>query len=322
MKLRDLRQYKILLPLFFVRDYVWKYLGLFWLKARIKRFFFYKRLIREDVLFKQNLAKEIELLPNNYIADCENVVDVVVSLTSYGKRVYDSLPYTLYSILKQSLIPKYIVVYLDGPVWNMDNIPYLLKKLNLAGVQVVFVNDDIRSYTKLLPALKQFPDLPIITIDDDIFYNERLVEWLYKAYENSDKRTVLGMWGCIVGKDNNSYIPYNQWKDCKYGEESSEYSIYGCQGCIYPPKIFDDEIFNSEVFKRLAPTADDLWFWLMEKRLNISVRLTEPHGYGYHRSVNRIEEYDLNQKGTLMYQNVANGKNNAQLKALLEYYGL
>ena len=73
---------------------------------------------------------------------------------------------------------------------------------------------------------------------------------------------------------------------------------------------------------KLCPTADDIWFWAMEERLCIKRAYIQPWGYGYNTPVNRIEEYDRNQQGTLMYQNVVYGKNDMQLRNVLEYYHL
>lgn len=72
----------------------------------------------------------------------------------------------------------------------------------------------------------------------------------------------------------------------------------------------------------MCPAADDIWFWIMEERQHIKRVYIPQKGNGYHTSVNRIEEYDWSQKGTLMHQNVVEGKNNRQLEALLKYYNL
>jgi hypothetical protein len=142
------------------------------------------------------------------------------------------------------------------------------------------------------------------------------------AYDKSDKKTVLGQWGCVPKIQNGKYEPYSTWVDCKYMKEGDEISFIGCCGCCYPPKIFDDEIFKEEIFMNLCPTADDIWFWIMEKRLGIKTKFIDPYGHGYNISVNRIEEYDWDQRGTLMYQNVVEGKNDVQLRSLLDFYQL
>ncbi len=282
---------------------------------------FYKKLVQEDEARKAEVQKQIESLPDNLLHSTHNTADWIVSLTSYGKRVTEALPYALYSLLTQTLLPKRVVVYLDDDNWNENNLPNILQTLKRKGVEFYFC-EDIRSFKKLIPALRMFPDEAIMTVDDDFYYNSNYMEWMQKAYAQSDKKTVLGSWGCIVEKRNGEFLPYSEWRDCKYGNEKSEYSMFGCCCCCYPPHIFDDEILKKEVFMELCPTADDLWFWAMERRQGISIKMIEPHGYGLHRPVNRIEEYDLTQTGTLFFSNVTGGKNNEQLCALIKKYNL
>lgn len=306
--------------LFRMYDFVMHTLGLFHLKAKIKQKRLFRQLKNEDAKKKREIDELIYSLPDKFIENMVDCNDFVFSLTSYSYRVKDTLPYALYSIITQSIKPRKIVVYLDSDNWNEENIPNILKKLRKVGVCFRFC-EDIKSYKKLIPALIDFPDNPIITLDDDFYYYKDYHCDMKKAYEKSNKKTVLGHWGCIPEKKEGKYIPYNEWKDIKYMKEGDEVSFFGCC-CCYPPHIFDEEILKKEIFMKLCPTADDIWFWVMEKRLGIKTKLIEPCGYGLNTPVNRIEEYDLSQKGTLMYQNVTNGKNNKQLIDLIEYYNL
>ena len=297
-----------------------KQVGYYELKKSIKHQYFLRRLYKEDKLQKRQIEKEVYAINTKCFLDVEKTVDVVCSVTSYGKRVTDALPYMLYSLLGQTMMPKKVVVYLDND-WSDEKLPAILKHFQKIGVEFCYV-EDIRSFKKLIPALQMYPNNPIITLDDDFYYNPSIIEWLVKEYEASDKRTVIGSWANIPQKRNGKYLPYHEWMDCKYGNEQSEYALFAGNGTIYPPRIFDEEICNKDVFMNLCPTADDIWFWVMEKRLGINTKLIKGAGFGLHRSVNRIEEYDLTQKGTLFYQNVTQGKNDAQLRAVVEYYKL
>lgn len=296
-----------------------KQVGYYKLKKSIKHRSFLRRLYKEDKLQKRQIEKEVYAINAKRFFDVESVEDIVCSVTSYGKRVKDALPYMLYSLLGQTMIPKKVVVYLDKDNWSDEELPAILKHFQEIGVEFCYV-EDIRSFKKLIPALQMYPNNPIITLDDDFYYNPSIIEWLVKEYEASDKRTVIGSWANIPQKRNGKYLPYHEWMDCKYGNEQSEYALFAGNGTIYPPHIFDEEICDKDIFMNLCPTADDIWFWVMEKRLGIKTKLIKGAGFGLHRSINRIEEYDLTQKGTLFYQNVTQGKNDAQLRALIEYY--
>lgn len=313
---------KTSLSIFFrIYDFVMEKLGLFEIKSKIKQHFLYFTLRVEDAKKKKRIRKKLLSFPNNYLHISKPTNDFIVSVTSYGKRVTTALPYALYSLLSQKKLPSQIVVFLDKDHWSDSNLPSVLRTLKNKGILFCYC-DDIRSYTKLIPALKLFPDNPIITVDDDFYYNSEMISIFEDQYTKSDKITVLGHWGLVPSKVNGLYAPYNNWKDCSHYPNPTEVSLIGCCGCLYPPHIFDEEILKSDIFMRLCPTADDIWLWIMEKRQNIKVQLIQPIGYGTHTPVNRIEEYDLSQTGTLMYQNVRMGKNNIQLKNLLSYYNL
>lgn len=295
-------------------------MGYFNLKASIKRKLFYYKLRKEDKKKKVQVAEEIERLPEKMLQCKNDSSDVIVSLTSYGKRVKDSVPYAIYSMFKQSKLPNRIVLWLDKDKWNDNNLPYLLKRLMKSGLEIRYCND-IMSYKKLIPSLMVYPDNPIVVVDDDFYYHVDFVDWMVTAYNNSDKKTVFATWGCIPEKREGKYIPYSQWKDCRFGNEFSEYSLFG-GGSIYPPHIFDDEVLKEDLFMKLCPTADDIWFWIQEKRMGVNVQLTEKHGYDTHVLVDRVTAYEVYQNDTLYFENCIQGRNDQQLNAVLNYYGM
>ena len=295
--------------------------GYFQWKARIKQQIHYANIRREDAALKRKLAKEIESLPLNMLQPANDKTDIILSLTSYGRRVADTLPYTLLSIFRQSRLPNRVVLWLDQENWRDDNLPSLIKRLQKSGLEVRYC-EDIKSYKKLIPALRAFPHNPIIVVDDDSYYDKDLVRWLVDAYEQSDKRTVFATCANIPEKRGGKYIPYSEWKGDAYADGQTEVALIGCGGGIYPPDIFDNEILRSEIFMSLVPTADDLWFWVQEKRRNISVRLTPRHGYHLLRTINRIEDMDVENADNLTRTNVIQGKNNKQLFDLIDYYKL
>ena len=244
-KLRTNKHLKLLFQFY---DWFMRITGLFSLKKKVKKYFFLRRLVREDAELKREIAAKIDGLPSDMLYHKGDSTDVIVSLTSYGDRVTDSAPYAIYSIFTQSVLPNRVVLWLDNENWNDDNLPYLLKRLKQSGLEVYYC-EDIRSYKKLIPSLKMFPDNYIIVIDDDFYYHNDFIKWMVDAYADSDKRTVFATWGCIVGKQEGKYLPYSQWQDCQYGDENSEYSLFG-GAAGYPPHIFDDEIFREDLFMK------------------------------------------------------------------------
>ena len=293
--------------------------GYYKTKAAIKHHFFCKRLVKEDLKRKQDTLAAIDALPAGLLPlRSSDKPEVVVSLTSYGIRAKESLPYTLYSLMTQTHMPDRIVVWLDNIHFSDPALTPPLRRLKEVGIEFNYV-EDIRSYKKLIPALKKYPDDIIITVDDDWYYNPKTVEWLLDDYVRSDKQTVLGTWGYRPNFSDGEFTPYSTWS-IEDGTEREDVSLIGCGGILYPPHVFDEEILKADLFTRLAPTADDLWFWVMEKRLGIKSRLSTIHGYGLHTAIDRISIYEPNTPGSLYFINEVNGQNDIQLRKLIEYY--
>ena len=292
---------------------------LFEVKKKIKQKIFYKKLVKEDKQIKESVYNKIFELKNGLIPGIYSEEDFIISLTSYGNRVENSLPYALYSLVNQTLVPKTIVVYLSQDEWNDNNLPKVLAKFKDVGVEYRFC-EDIKSFKKIIPALIDFPNNPIITFDDDFYYDRKYIEFVRSEYDNSDKKTVLGQWGCIPEKKDGEYIPYNKWRDGRQWTDGDPISFFGC-GCCYPPHIFDQEVLNKEVFMKLCPKADDIWLWAMEERLGIKRKYIGRKGM-YHRPVDQIFEYLVGQDNSLTMYNVLNGENDIQLHNLLEYYNI
>lgn len=49
--------------------------------------------------------------------------------------------------------------------------------------------------------------------------------------------------------------------------------LSGGAGCLYPPKCFKEEIFDENIFLNIAPTSDDIWFYLHALRNNYKVKV-------------------------------------------------
>ena len=101
---------------------------------------------------------------------------VIVSLTSFPAAI----PYVkdaIKSILAGNTLPDKVVLYLTFSQFKDRKIP--LELLTLADKEPLFeirnYNEDIRSYRKLIPALKDFPKDIIVTIDDDVRYHKDML---------------------------------------------------------------------------------------------------------------------------------------------------
>ena len=248
---------------------------------------------------------------------------VIISLTSYGCRVRNSVVYTVYSLLKQSLRPACVVLWLDQNEYNNDNLPSDLLFLRSYGLEVRFCKD-IRSYTKIIPSLSAFPNKHIITADDDLYYTKSFVrEFIdtHHQYPNS----IITAWAKLpISKGNGQLASYSEWPELKNVTKDYQYSVLkimplGVGGVLYPSNIFDDEVLNESVFSSLCPKADDIWLYLMGLRCGASKRLLVDSQISYYQT-DTLRQYLT--KDRLTESNRLGGENDSQLKALMEYYSI
>ena len=245
--------------------------------------------------------------------------NIVVSLTSYGRRVKDVVPYTIFWLYRQKIKPSRIILWLNKDNWNDDILPKRVKELIKLGLEVKYCKD-LRSYTKLYYSLKICDNCPIVTLDDDMLYSSHVISMLlenYKEHPNSVSALV-----CVKPKWESQYCsltPYHSWRFKSEGIPALSYFAKGFGGVLYPPKCFDDEVLNEDIFKRLCPLADDVWFWAMEMYSKRDVSPI-PNSLIYYPS---DSFYQYRHKGSaLNHSNVAENENDKQINAVLTHYKL
>ena len=193
-----------------------------------------------------------------------NEQKIIVSLTSFPAAI----PYvvqSIRSILNGSFIPDKIVLYLDTQKFPNGVLPAELEALKAENdiFEVRFDPRDIRSYKKLIPALEDFPNDIIITVDDDINYHKDLLSDLIRVHKQLPD--------CIIAhrvRKIKVNKPYSKWRKYKwYNFIFKRYHFdhlamqTGVGGVLYPPNSLDEDMLDPELFMKLAPTNDDIWFW-------------------------------------------------------------
>lgn len=294
--------------------------GYYAIKAKWRRYQYLSRLQREDKKRNAEVYRRISMIDSRILPQLQEERNVTVSLTSHSTRVERFAPYAIYSILQQTVLPNRIVLNIDKTKWNKENLPDLIKKLQIAGLEVNLC-EDVGPHTKLLPALQKYPDDVIITVDDDICYSQTAIEELLNAYQLYPQGTIVCRRGVEVAYENDMILPYSQWKETKTNTKN-RISPFGVNGVLYPPYIFSQEIHNKDVYRQYCKCADDIWFTIMEIRENILVKLVSEPSFTKDLCVNHYNEYVAQNSDALHFQNEGNGMNNVQLNQLVEYYSL
>ena len=253
----------------------------------------------------------------------------IVSLTSYGLRTKNTAPYAIYSLFKQTVLPDKIILWLDKENWSRDNIPSLLKRLECFGLDIRFC-EDIKSYKKLIPTIENFPEDHIITVDDDVYYPKNWLEQLLVAHKENPNKIICHRAHGIKVDENHDLVSYNDWDfyiepSVYFNNSVHQYeSLFptGCGGILYPPKCFHKDIVNKELFMKLAPKADDIWFWAMAVINKEYFESETPYVVvenGYSKELQLIDLEQQQGENALWNYNLQEG-NDKFLKAVVERY--
>ena len=273
-------------------------------------------LMKLRVIYDIRLRKAIRLSK-------KQDTSVVVSLTSYGKRVKGSAVFTVYSLLRQTVRPERVVLWLDEREYNDQNLPGDLRFLCDYGLEVRF-DTDIGSYTKIIHSLSTFPDKHIITADDDLYYTQSFVDEFVDAHRQYPKAIITGFARVPVTDDDHQLATYDAWPEYHHVGSNFQYDTariipLGFGGVLYPCHVFDDEVKNEAVFTTLCPKADDIWLYVMGLRSQSEKRmLTDSNIAYYHTDLLR----QLVTKDRLTATNRFGGENDTQMKALLKHYDI
>lgn len=234
---------------------------------------------------------------------------VIISLTSIPSRLA-SLHLVIRSLLLQSKLPEKIFLWLHKDLRNQ--IPQNLEKLIGKRFEIRYV-DLTCSHRKLVHALELFPESVIVTCDDDLMYDPT---WLERLYVDHLKypRDVIAHECREIKYHSKELAPYKEWKTQTEPGVTSDWMMpIGYGGVLYPPNSLFKDVTNSELYLKLAPRADDLWFKAMSYQNGTLTRRSLQPG-------KKPIPILGSQKVSLKHTNVRENGNFDQWKAICNYY--
>lgn len=233
----------------------------------------------------KNIKPEETVITSYGLNQEDRKVKIVASLTTFPDRI-NIVHKTIRTLLNQTVKPDTLVLWLAESQFpkGEEELPKELLELKEFGLTIKWC-EDVRSYKKIIPALKEFPEDVIITFDDDIYYDDNVIENLYNSYLRypeciSANRSVR----LYTDKNTIKVLPlaYSYW--IKFQEPSFLNSIIGCGGVLYPPHSLSDEVLNQERFMKIIPTQDDMWLWGMAVLNGIKIRVVS----GYDMNIQTV----------------------------------
>lgn len=263
--------------------------------------------------FRYNKLEEVTVEPLN---PRKRKRKIIVSITSYRKRM-GKLHICIKSIFLQSIHPDKIILYLY--VDDKEYITRELHDLEKLGLEIRFVDEDLKPHKKYYYAMREFPDDIIITVDDDAMYSPKLIENLLQTHSNYPKYIVAAR-GRMIDFDfpNRKFKPYDEWKlNTRENMPSMDILATGVGGVLYPPKVLDYSILlNEKEIKKYIET-DDLWLKAVEIVSGTPTVLCSKKV-----DMNRIDIEEVQKEGLFNTNTGEFGTNDKNWKQLSKQFGL
>lgn len=234
---------------------------------------------------KFNYKKAVEYGLNNK----ERSPKIILSLTTYPKRILSAAK-TINTLLRQTVKPDKLILWLSQKEFpNKENdLPDDILNLKQFGLEIKWC-EYMRSYQKLIPSLKEFPNDIIVTADDDMMYEPDWLESLYNAYLKDNNNIYTHRAGRIkLVNQKISFVPHRESLRRDYSAPSFFNTLMGVSGCLYPPNALNNEVLEQKRFENLIPTHDDVWFWATAVLNGTKTSVVD----GYKRNLYQIKEVD------------------------------
>jgi len=205
---------------------------------------------------------------------------LIVSYTSYPARI-STAHLTAKTILRNSIKPDMVILWLAEPQFpkRIEDLPSELVTLveKEPSFKIKFVDKDIRQFKKLRPALQEFPNDYIITIDDDRYYSKNLIKRFLKKADKHPGCIVSGRARLVKVDNRGNLSPFNKFSLKLYGAPPRFcHMAIGNSGILFPPKALHVDALDEELFERVKPESDDLWNWAMAVRNGTKIKIAAP----------------------------------------------
>lgn len=241
-------------------------------------------------------------------------VPFIVSVTTFPARIND-VWISLEILLRQTVKPDEVILWLAEEQFPDKKLPQSLLSLQERGLTIRYC-EDLRSHKKYYYAMKEFPEACIITFDDDLYYDYKVIERIAKLYEQYPD--------CIctnraheIKIENNKVLPYRKWNHNAKNilKPTNALMQTGGAGTIYPPHSLPNVAFDIELIRSLCFHADDVWLKLM---VTLNHKKVITHSF-YNKDFLTVAS---SQDEKLVSQNVFDGGNDTQFLNTCNYFNI
>ena len=223
----------------------------------------------------------------------------IVSFTTFGPRVENSVE-MIKSLDNQTFKDFKIVMTLYKD--DVQHIGPKMKALIDSGkVELIAADKNLGSHLKYFYAMKKYGYMPIITVDDDRYYDSDALEHLvngHKALLQCGQKAIVCNWGTRMWKSINVVPPMTSWSLLNLGEVSFLGMAEGFMGILYPANCFSD-LDKYLPLIEFMPHDDDLVLKAIGIKEKVSVM----------RSLKKIVNPEANNVDSQMKFNLHNNEN-------------
>ncbi len=240
---------------------------------------------------------------------------IIVSLTSFPGRIEDVwIP--IECLFRQTYKPDRIIIWLSQSQFDHIVLPKKLVEQKNRGLEIRFVEDDLKSHKKYLYAFENIENDYVITVDDDIYYDNRLIENLIILKQAFPDCVATNRAHKIKFSASGKILPYSKWGHNVTEIEPSYLTVQtGGFGTLYEKGDFDVAFSNEKLIKQLIPHADDLW--LKIQTIIASKKVVTNNLYN--KDPITVKHSQLEK---LVNVNVIDGGNDVQFHNVLNYFNL
>lgn len=246
----------------------------------------------------------------------ERITDkrLIVSLTSYPARI-ETVHLVLETIYAQTRKADEIILWLASEQFpgGVNKLPEKLQFLIGEGRLTLRWCDDLKPHKKYFYALQEFDKDIVVTIDDDVLYDEEMLDNLYQSYLRYPS-AVSTIRAHLITISEEKVMPYQDWiqrRGVYYKGPSKWLMAIGVGGVLYPPGIFRNELFDKETIIKTCLWADDLWLKAMGLICDVPVVIAQDY--------QELIHIPGTQQDALFRKNVHENQNDIQFKNIITW---
>jgi hypothetical protein len=211
---------------------------------------------------------------------------LIITMTTWRKRI-DNLPVVIDSILNQTKKPDKIVINLSEEEFanKEKDIPknvldYLNNHKHI--VEIYWCGKNIRTWKKIIPTLKRYPNDAVLCMDDDWIYNKNYIEKLWNKHLEFPNNPVVyttvtnhGFYQhCGIGTiDKACYYDndIDKWLNTEIVDirDSDSFMTFMAVRHGNPPvSVGEDGVFNAKSYNPVEPFAGTMgpsYDWISKK---------------------------------------------------------